>query len=215
MGEVNYLLSKNIDGFAFEGIRLILGLMEPNVDSLSWLKEQLIIEKGSPLSPNRTLKMQLEGGLCLMRKDEKTLMWVRDELAEKSEDENAKEEILNLTDEELVARAREPYAIFLDSALQVMDSNMSYKEKYATIQKLTDNLEQEFGSDPAANYIISGSAEQVPRLYDLSVRHIAYFNALKAAIEIYLVKAKTGKLPDKLPDGLPSPSATQGLFFQK
>lgn len=207
-----YVLSKNIDGFALERIRLILGLMEPNVDSLLWLKDQLIIERGSPLTPNRALKIDFESALCSLRTSEKTLIWVRDELAEKAEDENAKKEILNLTDEKLLARTREPYADFLDSALRVMDSGISYTEKYATIQKLTDSLEKEFDSDPAANQIIGACAEQVPRIYDLGIRHITYFNALKAAIEIYLVKAKTGKLPGKLPDGLPKDAFT-GEYF--
>lgn len=39
--------------------------------------------------------------------------------------------------------------------------------------------------------------------YRMSVNHRARMNALKAAIEIYLIRARTGKLPDVLPDGLP------------
>jgi hypothetical protein len=41
------------------------------------------------------------------------------------------------------------------------------------------------------------------RIYNLSTRWNTHSNALKTAIEIYIIKAKTGKLPDSLPAGLP------------
>jgi hypothetical protein len=37
----------------------------------------------------------------------------------------------------------------------------------------------------------------------LDIRNKTHFNAVKAAIEIYIIKAKTGKLPDALPADLP------------
>ena len=45
-----------------------------------------------------------------------------------------------------------------------------------------------------------------PYVTRLCTNEIAFktnFNAIIAAIEIYIIKAKSGKLPDKLPSGLP------------
>jgi hypothetical protein len=42
-----------------------------------------------------------------------------------------------------------------------------------------------------------------PKIFSLSTRFKTHSNAIRAAIEVYLVKAKTGKLPDELPAGLP------------
>ena len=37
----------------------------------------------------------------------------------------------------------------------------------------------------------------------IDIRNRTQFNAVLAGIDIYLVRAKTGKLPDELPAGLP------------
>jgi len=41
------------------------------------------------------------------------------------------------------------------------------------------------------------------RIYNIGIRHETFSNAVKTAIELYLIKAQTGKLPDELPAGLP------------
>jgi hypothetical protein len=43
----------------------------------------------------------------------------------------------------------------------------------------------------------------VDRIFTLTTRFKTHNNAIKTAIELYLIKAKTGKLPDELPSGLP------------
>ena len=79
-------------------------------------------------------------------------------------------------------------------------------------------MKKEYGSDPAAGHIIlwSGAdAGQISDGYSMQVRDIACFNALKAAIEIYLIKAKTGKLPNELPDYLPKdPYTGKGFDYE-
>jgi len=198
-----YASSKGVDGTALKCIRLLLGYMKPDVDTLTWLKNQLTIEKGSPISPAKALKIDFELALHTLRINDRILIHVRNELAKKAESDSAEKEAQNLSDEQLLARARKPYAAFLNRSLQVMNSKMSYSEKHAKIQRLTYKLEEGFGSDPAANQIIMACADQVVKFYGLQVRHTAQFNALKAAIEIYLVKAKTRQLPKTLPDDLP------------
>jgi hypothetical protein len=46
-------------------------------------------------------------------------------------------------------------------------------------------------------------APSTQRIFSLATRYKTHNNAIKTAIEIYLIKAKTGKLPDVLPAGLP------------
>ncbi|GAI97930.1 unnamed protein product, partial [marine sediment metagenome] len=43
----------------------------------------------------------------------------------------------------------------------------------------------------------------VGKLYGQGVRVETFSNAVRTAVEIYIVKAKTGRLPDELPAGLP------------
>ena len=57
--------------------------------------------------------------------------------------------------------------------------------------------------------------EITPDFYRMSVNHRVKMNALKAAIEIHLAKAKTGKLPNVLPNGLPKdPYSCQDFGYE-
>jgi len=140
---------------------------------------------------------------------------IRSLIVKKAESEQAKEQAQNLIDEELLVLARKPYARFLNSVLWVIDGDIPYEQKCTEIQRLTKKLNEEYGSDPAAGHVILWSGAQAGHIagwYDLHVRHATHLNALKAAIEIYLVKAKTGQLPEKLPEGLPKDPYTDGDF---
>ena len=48
--------------------------------------------------------------------------------------------------------------------------------------------------------------------YSYQVGRLAYTNSVKAAVEVYLIVAKTGRLPEKLPEYVPKDPFT-GLDF--
>ena len=41
------------------------------------------------------------------------------------------------------------------------------------------------------------------KVYSLDIRRLTHANAMLAAVDIYIINAKTGKLPDTIPAGLP------------
>ncbi len=213
-----YSISMSYNSMAHRTIQYVLGVMPQSADLLMWLRGQLVAVQGAPSSLAKTLQMDFESILHGMRTNTELLGEIRSLLVEKAESEQAKEKTLNLTDEELLFLAREPYARFLDSVLCVIDGDMPYEQKYTEIQRLTNKLKEEYGSDPAAGHVIlwSGAhAGQIAGWYGIQVRETACFNALKAAIKIYLIKAKTGKLPDKLPDHLPKdPFAGRDFVYE-
>ncbi len=222
-----YSISITVDRNALSCIQHLLGYMKPDIETLTWLKNQLSIKSGASMSPARSLKLDVELAVQSLRmsavilentrqamlKKEQIKALVRERLAQNT---GSAKEVQILTDEELISLARKPYDDFLNSALQVMDSGMPYEKKYAEIERLTDELEKEFGGDTAAKImilahpekiltleIVMACADQVLKLYNVHVRHATQLNALKAAVEIYLVRAKTRKLPEELPDYLP------------
>ena len=222
-----YCVSQAADYQALSCIKLLLGYMKPDIDTLKWLKNQLVVENGSPASPTRVLKIDFEMTLQSLRMNADILENARQAMRKKEEikelvkekltkDAGDAEDIQSLTDEELVVLAGKPYATFLDSAIRIMDSEMSYEKKQSEIQRLTGALEKEFGNDPAAQLkmithpeklltqsIVMACVEQVLRIYNVHVRYTANSNALMAGIEVYLIMAKTGQLPEKLPEGVP------------
>ena len=55
----------------------------------------------------------------------------------------------------------------------------------------------------------------VAEWHDIYVRGIANFNATRVALEIYLVKAETGQLPEVLPSNLPKdPFSSQDFEYE-
>jgi len=197
---INYAISVGTDRSALRYIQNVLGSMPPNDETLVWLRGRLAAVQGMAPSIARALEMELELILQTLRTDTDDLVWLREQLIE-NEGENS-EYIWSLTDEELLALIVEPYADFLDYALRVIDSEMSYEEKYTELQRLIDELKEEFGDVLGLKQLIVALSPQVTEIYSLQVRHTAQLNALKAAIEIYLVTANTGQLPDTLPDYL-------------
>jgi hypothetical protein len=199
----SYAGSVQVDGGSLRAIRHVLGRMPPDADVLGWLENRLATVQGSAESPARALQMDLELALQTMRARPNIIARVRDQLAEVAKDNSAKEAIRSLTDEEIVARAREPYVKFLSSTLQAMGADMSYEETYAELQRLADKLEEEASSNPGMRLWMTTSAQGAKHIYSYQLKHRASVNMVKSAIEIYLVVAKTGQLPQTLPDHLP------------
>jgi hypothetical protein len=68
--------------------------------------------------------------------------------------------------------------------------------------EMQKKIETEAHDNPDAT-LTSISLSSLEKIYTLEVRRKTNVNAIKAAIEIYLMKAKTDKLPDAVPAGLP------------
>jgi hypothetical protein len=197
IGDDTYIMfstSQAINIRALTSIQHILGFMPPDADTLTWLQDQLKTVQGTPWRPEKALKMDrdLELQFHLTHPDAFAL-W-KYQLPKANEDESVKKELFTL--------ARELHDKFLESALEIFKRDISYEQKYSALRKLTDPLEDRAGKgEPIA--ILKGCASSVVPYYNLMVRNAAFFNVTIAAIEIYLIKAKTGQLPKTIPSGLP------------
>ncbi len=199
------LLARNPDLMALCTVQHVLGVMPPDADILTWFRGQLAVVQGLPLSFPEMLQANSKSFFNLMRTNPGTLAFLRRVLVDKAEDEQAKEKARNLTDEQILSRAREPFPRFIDSIFRIEDSEMTYEQKQTQMQRLIDKLTEEDGIDPVVKYVIfvSGTPGMIERQYPYLVGCAAHINGIKAAVEIYLVIAKTGRLPKTLPDGLP------------
>jgi hypothetical protein len=197
-----YLTSRQTDVMALDTIHHVLGVVPPDADTLGWLQGQLAVVRGAPPAIGNALQADFEGVLHSLRTNPSYLRKLRTVLMEKAEDERTAREARNLTDEELLSRARQPYRRFLNSVFRVMASDMPCELKCRRIEGLTNKLKGEYDNDPAAASVISVCAGRLPEWYELQVEHQAHINGIKAAVEVYLVVAQTGQLPEKLPEHL-------------
>jgi hypothetical protein len=105
-------------------------------------------------------------------------------------------------DEVFFAKNRDYYIKHMNSLDEVLESSMPYSEVYSRLKQLNEKPVKEMPDNPAAT-LTSLLTPAFDRIYSIDIRTKTICNALRTAIEIYMIKAKSGKLPDALPDGLP------------
>ncbi|MGD8500875.1 MAG: hypothetical protein PVJ86_09525, partial [Phycisphaerales bacterium] len=199
---LGYLSSMPLHWRAFLCIQHVLSSMPPDRDTLTWLQGQISTVQGAPPPPGRAMEITLDDILKFFRMHPEFLATWRESLPELIEDESARQEILNLTDEELLQRAGDSFNRFLASVNRVIGSDMPYQQKYGKLQELKEELVNHPVDDPV-DILWLFLPSNVVKQHDIYVRGIANFNATRAAIEIYMVKSETGQLPETLPAHLP------------
>jgi hypothetical protein len=196
---IGYLVAIAISGRANTTIQSILKDTPEDSEALNQLKEQLTnIENKFPLLRDF---MGYEAEVCVatMRRDKAQV--ILDTVFDKDcFDPNTAKRILE-ADEAFFERSRDCYTRHMTDVQAVLDAPMSYPQAYEKLLELGEKLTKEAEEKDAPLAIAFAPA--VNRIYSLSVRMKTHFNAVKTAIEIYLIKAKTGKIPDALPAGLP------------
>jgi len=111
----------------------------------------------------------------------------------------------------LLERAQQVCDQYLQSALQIMKADLSYREKHAQLQAMVDSLDDRASNgDPIA--LLSDAPKVVEIYHRLMVRNTVYDNLVTAATEILLLEARTGQLPRALPPGLPKDLYTNRDF---
>ena len=170
-------VSRMVNLRAFNSIRYVLSSMPADTETLTWLKGQLIPSNVSPSLCLGILKSDFNLSLQYIRDNQEAPLssLPLEDIPDQVEDEKAREEILK--------RAIEVHNKDMESALRILNSNLAYTLKYEDIQKLTND-------------------SRIQSCYQLMVKDTARFNALTVALEIYLIKARTGSIPKVLPDNL-------------
>ncbi|HUW19590.1 MAG TPA: hypothetical protein VMW16_09830 [Sedimentisphaerales bacterium] len=80
--------------------------------------------------------------------------------------------------------------------------DLPYAQAYGKLKDLGDSPRREFEKNPEAT-LAAVLAPSLDNAYNCQVHRTTYSNALKAAVELYIIAARTSQLPDALPAGLP------------
>lgn len=215
-----YFFETGPDVQALHTIEILLGMMPPNADILTWFSDQLTKVPGPRLSfatkLQGMLRIQIEG----MNTYPDHLRHFRELAVKEAEGEKVKDNIRNLTDEQFRSRVRQGLEQFNDTILQIINSEDTFKKKLSQVHELFNKVMEEDDTDPIVKGFISPSGinmeQQIAISYSRNyAKHKARINRTKAATEIYLVLAKTGKLPQKIPGHLPKDPFTGKDFGYK
>ena len=211
---ISVLVSAAVSAQANKAVTAVLDRMPADAGTLTWLKGQLAAVPVATLTVVRSLTMEREVALDYLRPER------REELIQVLGESTgivgeaggmSREEIRKAATDEVLGRAREYYSKFMDSVFAVLNGRMPYAEAYGKLQGLAKQAEQDAAKDPAARLFRAG-VPAVTKMYATQIRHQADFSALQAAIDVYLAKAGTGRLPASLPATAPRDPYTGSAF---
>ncbi len=199
---LTYLMGISFGALANRTIQAVLATMPGDVDTLQRLKAQLSqIQDAFPPFDGAVAQ---EGQLwaSIMRK-EKVQAALR-ALAQDDEEfaVSPHKQRIETGDEAFFERNRTHWLQAIAALIDVLKSGQLYPQTYAQLGELDQKRQLESRDNPDATFtgLLLPAAY---RLYLLTTRFQTHFNAVRAAIDLYIIKARTGNLPDSLPPGMP------------
>jgi len=195
---ISYLMGIAINGLTNGCVTQIMSEMPQDMQSLTRLKSQLIEIDSRPFSVKPALWGEREAMLGAMTLEQ--MPEVAHIVAHILEcDESVKQKLLSL-DKAAIDRNREYHKNHIARIIDAFD--MPYVEGYTAIKESHKKMKEDVKSSP--DLILTELLEPaVDKIFSLSIRFKTHNNAIKTAIELYLIKAQTGQLPASLPAGLP------------
>ncbi|MFC1604681.1 hypothetical protein ACFL5F_06600 [Planctomycetota bacterium] len=195
---ISYLVGNSLNALANKHIGEILSQVPDDIETLTRLKNQIYDITSRANSLKAAMSSEREVAIQQIRKE--NISTVLDSIGETDGISKDSIDKIRNGDEEFFKASREYYSNYVTSVQLAFD--LPYPQSHQQLQQLSEKAEKEAADNPAA--ILSAALwPAATRICTLNVRAGTHFNALKAAIDIYIVKAKTGRLPDTLPDGLP------------
>jgi len=184
---------------ANECIRDILGEISEDLKILTSLKKELVLTDNIHLSLKNSMKNECEVFAAEMRVEripQLVSIILPENSSECPQGARRAEDFLDWADEGFLERNRNYYESSMASANALLD--LPYPQAYSKLAEIEQSIVDEANKNPDAT-LAAALAPAFARLLSLTTRDKTFDNALRAAVEIYIVKAKTTRLPETLP----------------
>ena len=197
---MNYLFGLAINKEADKYIQDILANMPEDLEMLSWLKNQLAQIDSKSFSFKICVDDANEAAMSFMIKDNiKGLLPIENWEVPPSLSKIAEKWIL-AADEQFLASNRAYWKKLIGNIKATLD--MPYPKAYAELKRLCEKPEKDIIENPDAT-LSTILLPAFDKSYSVGIRGKNLPNVIRVAIDIYIIKAKTGQLPDELLAGLP------------
>ncbi len=199
---IPYLVGIAVSGRTNGTIERVLATMPGDIDALTRLKAQ--VGRAQSAFPSLENVLDQEGQVCraTMRKDKVQVVLRVLEQDDKDFAASATKQRLLAGDEAFFERNRTHWSKAIAALVGVLKSGQAYPQTLAQLSELEKKLTGESKDNPDATFT-GFSLPATERIYALATRLRTHFNALQTAIDLYVIRAKTGKLPEVLPAGAP------------
>jgi hypothetical protein len=197
---ITYMVAVAINAMADKCLQNILADMTDEPGTLTRLKDQLAELENArySLKPCFDYEAQTAAGFMTKQQLEKAMpfenLGCRAELAEFAT------ECFRVADEQFFVRSRDYYIDHMRALESCLD--LPYPQAYVKLKELTGKIQKEATNKPEATLTALFLPAFGP-LYMVDLRDKNQTDAVRVAIDVYIIKAKTGRLPDSLPTGSP------------
>jgi hypothetical protein len=211
---VTYLVGVSMSALANRTIQDLLAGVSKEPQALNHLKAQLT--QVQEAFPSLQYAITQEGQVCAASiRKEKAQDTARDlSQDEKDSGENLASQRILAGDETFFARNRAHWSNAIAGVVAVLDSKLPYVQMHAKLDEFSAQTESSKNNPDAtfAAVLLPG----ISRIYLLTTRLQAHFNALQTAIGLYAIRARTGQLPDVLPADAPSdPFSGKAFVYER
>ncbi|HUU18204.1 MAG TPA: hypothetical protein VMW72_13730 [Sedimentisphaerales bacterium] len=200
---ISFLVSTSIDKMVASHIQDILADMPEDLETLTWLKAKLAEVPFKTPSLRVAMRSEKEFFSSEMQVDKRDKLLA---LCSGSGDGGDLEKmaIKRLTegDEAFFAKNRDYYIKHMNYFDEILESSKPYNDVYSRLKQWSEKPDKEITENSAAT-LTTFLLPAFGNIYSIDIRTKTICNAVRTAVEIYIIKAKTGKLPDTLPIGLP------------
>ena len=197
---ITHLVGITMDDLANNCIVNILADMPQDLRTLNWLKNQLANIEKMPFSLAICIDYESETVGEYVSKEAVKKLMPFEELGVSPEVAKVTADRLRKADAAFFARNAAYYENHMACVKATLD--LPYAEAYAELEKLSKKPEKDALNNPDAT-LTAVFAPAIHRVYAQLVKVKNSSNAVRVAVDIYILKAKTGRLPDELPAGAP------------
>ena len=193
---VSRLVGIAMDNYTNQVIVAILPNIADNSEKLTQLKNQINIISQEFPSLENTIKSDLEICIGDIYKESVNDL-IETGGAQISDDVK---QILQNADEQFFESNKEYMFKLLDDCIAATD--LIYPQAYEKLNELIQKpeIDSKKNSDAVlATFLMPA----LSRVFSLDVRHKTHFNAILTALNLYISRTETGKLPNELPEGMP------------
>jgi hypothetical protein len=183
---ISYLVGTAINGANNKCITNILSETPQEAEILSWLKSELTELDKQPFSIEPVLRWKRQAGIISMSPEK-----INDVVQSGLDDGPTKKQILErirTANQQFFSKNITYWKNYMDSVEAAFA--LPYPQGYEKLKKLGEELTKEFNTNTDATLTtVFGPTWQ--RIFTLSIRLNTHSNAIKAAIEIYMIKGFT------------------------
>jgi hypothetical protein len=199
---ITYLLGIALAALADRTIEDTLAVVPADVEVLSRLQAQ--VEQFQKAMPPLEQALAQEAEVCAASVSKEKVPMVIRILSQDDRDfaTSPAGTRIQAGDEAFFERNRAYWFNTIGTLVDTVQSKLPYPQMYAKLQELGDQINEKAQADPDGTFT-SLMLPNIKAIYVLTIRLQTHFNALRTGIEIYIVKARTGRLPESVPAGTP------------